>query len=205
MIQKIEFGLIQFNKIFIQLGKQGIEDHYATSSFLASSGSLIALTTSAKKSTTWSIAWSARAPSSSSLPARPNLLPQNLAMVMDWTMVLPSTSKVGSCPMAHGQGGLECKPLSRLDPLVLEDDPGLGEDQPGCLHSAHQVEVGQLHLRHGSSEFKSKESKGAGTVGFVVKEWYSQAPNQKSTLGSSFEYPAYTLSMACTHPIVTGR
>ena len=78
--------------------------------------------------------------------------------------------------MAHGQGGLECRPLSRLDPLVLEDDPGLGEDQPGCLHSAHQVEVGQLHLRHGSSEFKSKESKGAGTVGFVWREWYSQAP-----------------------------
>ena len=27
-IQKIKFGLIQFNKIFIQLGSQGIEHHY---------------------------------------------------------------------------------------------------------------------------------------------------------------------------------
>ena len=114
----------------------------------------------------------------------------------------------------HGQGGLECRPLSRLDPLVLEGDPGLGEDQPCCLRSAHQVEVGQLHLRHDLTEFKSKESKRAGTVGFVVKEWYSQAPirgeisfaqTQKSTLGSSFEYPAYKLSMACTHPIATGK
>ena len=56
----------------------------------------------------------------------------------------------------HGQGGLECR-----QPLVLEGAPRLGEDQPCCLRSAHQVEVGQLHLRHGSAEFKSKESKGA--------------------------------------------
>ena len=47
-----------------------------------------------------------------------------------------------------------------------------------------------------------------------MKEWYSQAPirgeisfaqTQKSALGSSFEYPEYTLSMACTHPIATGK
>ena len=51
-------------------------------------------------------------------------------------------------------------------------------------------------------------------MGIVVKEWYSQAPirgeisfaqTQKSALGSSFEYPEYTLSMACTHPIATGQ
>ena len=34
LIQKFEFGFIQFKKIFIQLENQGIEDHYFEPSFL---------------------------------------------------------------------------------------------------------------------------------------------------------------------------
>merc|ERR1712051_1166241 len=102
------------------------------------------LTSSAKKSETWSTAWSAMAPSNSSLPASPNLLAQYLAIAID----------LQDRQLPHGQGGLERGPLLLLNPLVLVGDPGLGQDQPGRLGPAHQVEVDQLDPRHDSVEFK---------------------------------------------------